>query len=194
LMWFRAMDLVVPPWALRMVLIVPMIPLGFLGGRMLQAGIRGMLQHSPRARLAPAIGILLVSILMNILGADFGITLLGILAQVLVVLAGGRGGKRTEDGIERAAQIRAFRSYLRSVNSHHLQLMLNRDNQYFYNMIHYAEALGMGKQFAKRFANIQLESCAWLNDGKGRQGTAMDFYKKDYRPLLRRMRGTSGIR
>ena len=58
---------------------------------------------------------------------------------------------------------------------------------------HYAEALGMGRRFARRFARIQLEPCVWLEDRTYHGGTAMDFYRR-YRKLLKKMRGVSGVR
>ena len=71
--------------------------------------------------------------------------------------------------------------------------MLNQDGQYFYDVLPYAEALGLGRRFARRFANIQLEPCAWLQDNSYHGHTAADFFRH-YRKLLKKMRGVSGVR
>jgi len=191
LLWFRAMDFILPPWALRMVLMLPALILGYPAARKLQKAIHDLLQKAPDPKLMPALGILAVTVLLTILSNSWGITLLILLMQYLAELACGRGGKRTEDGMDRISQIRGFRRYLSRMSTHQLQLLLNQNNQYFYEMLPYAEALGMGKQFAKKFAQIRLEPCAWLNDGRNPSQTALNFYA-DFKKLLRRMRGRPG--
>lgn len=192
LLWFLAVDYILPPWLLRIILMLPAPILGFPAARILQKGIHAVLQREPNFRLAPAAGILAVTLVMTILGNTWGVTLLILAMQVLAVMAGARGGRRTADGMERIAQIKAFRNYLNSLNPHQLQLLLNRNNQYFYDMLPYAEALGIGKKFAKKFAHIRLEPCAWLNEGRNPSQTAANFYD-DYRRLMRKMRGKAGL-
>jgi len=188
LLWFLMTDLILPPWLLRVVIMIPALILGYLAGQTLQRGIRQIWHREPNRRLTPALGILVLTILLTVFAKCWGITLLIVGTQLLAVAACSRGGKRTEDGMTRIAQIRAFRSYLKSINTHQLQLLLNQNNQYFYEMLPYAEALGIGRKFAKKFAHIKLDPCAWLNDGRNPSQTAEHFYE-DYRKLLRKMRG-----
>ena len=93
--------------------------------------------------------------------------------------------------MEMIAQIQAFRRYLKASNTHHLQLMLHQDSQYFYDVLPYAEAMGMGRTFARRFANIQMEPCAWLECEALQNATALEFYEY-YRAVVRRMHGKGG--
>lgn len=188
LLWFLSMDLILPPWALRIVLMIPALILGYPAAQKLQHGIRDLLQKQPDPRVLPAVGILAVTVVLTVLSKNWGMMLLILLLQLAAELACSRGGKRTEDGMDRISQIRGFRRYLRSVSTHQLQLLLNQNNQYFYEILPYAEALGMGKQFAKKFAHIKLEPCAWLNNGRNPSQTASNFYG-DFRILLHRMRG-----
>lgn len=193
LTWFRAIDLLLPVWTLRVLLMIPVLLLGFPAGQIVQQSIRDAFRRTPGRRLLPVLLVLLATALLSQFGGGWPMTLLALLIQTLAAAGTYYGGQRSHDGMERVAQIRAFRRYLRTVNIHHLQLMLNQDNQYFYDILPYAEALGMGRRFARRFAHIQLEPCVWLEDRTYHGGTAMDFYRR-YRKLLKKMRGVSGIR
>ena len=54
------------------------------------------------------------------------------------------GGRRSPYGQEVISQTMGFRRFLLHVTDHHLQQMLRRDPQYFYKMLPYAEAMGLG--------------------------------------------------
>lgn len=95
-----------------------------------------------------------------------------------VALAGLYGGKRSELGRESLAQIRGFRRFLAHASDHHLYLMLGRDPQYFYKLLPYAEAVGLGRSFAKKFGQIELEPCEYLTGYRPIGPTAMDFYEQ----------------
>ena len=193
LTWFRAIDLLLPVWTLRVLLMIPVLILGFPAGQILQRSIQDALRHTPGRRLLPVLLVLLATALLSQFGGGWPMTLLSLLAQALAAAGTYYGGRRSANGMERIAQIRAFRRYLKTANTHHLQLMLNQDGQYFYDVLPYAEALGLGRRFARRFANIQLEPCAWLQDNSYHGHTAADFFRH-YRKLLKKMRGVSGVR
>ena len=193
LTWFRAIDLLLPVWTLRVLLMIPVLILGFPAGQILQRSIQDALRHTPGRRVLPVLLVLLATALLSQFGGGWPMTLLSLLAQALAAAGTYYGGRRSANGMERIAQIRAFRRYLKTANTHHLQLMLNQDGQYFYDVLPYAEALGLGRRFARRFANIQLEPCAWLQDNSYHGHTAADFFRH-YRKLLKKMRGVSGVR
>ena len=193
LTWFRAIDLLLPVWTLRVLLMIPVLILGFPAGQILQRSIQDALRHTPGRRLLPVLLVLLATALLSQFGGGWPMTLLSLLVQALAAAGTYYGGRRSANGMERIAQIRAFRRYLKTANTHHLQLMLNQDGQYFYDVLPYAEALGLGRRFARRFANIQLEPCAWLQDNSYHGHTAADFFRH-YRKLLKKMRGVSGVR
>ena len=65
--------------------------------------------------------------------------------------------------------------------------MLSRDPQYFYNLLPYAEAVGLGRSFAKKFGQIELEPCEYLTGYRPIGPTAMDFYEQ-FMTALRQMR------
>lgn len=177
LSWFRAMDFILPAWTWRLFLLMPTLLLGVLAGWFLQDICKRILRRMWSKRCLLLLPILLVTGVLAQLGGGWPIGLAALFAAMLTALGTFRGGKRTEDGLERISQIRAFRRYIRQADIHHLQLMLREDGQYFYDLLPYAEALGLGQQFAKRFGTMQLEPCVWLDYPGQKRCTAMEFYE-----------------
>lgn len=187
--WMRCMDFLTPPWILRFFVILPMLVFGFAAGYLLQLCIQSLLRRQTRY-LIPAI--LLIAIAIRLMDNDGGffLPLIALAMQFFSAIATYRGGKRTETGMSIVSQIRAFRKDLRSTGSRQFQLMLNRDPQYFYRMLPYAEILGFGRKFAASFENIRLEQCPWFKRDGAAYLVAADFYPY-FRDALRRMRRRS---
>ena len=73
-------------------------------------------------------------------------------------------------------QTLGFRRYLRRITNNHIKTMLARDPQYFYRTLPYAEAMGMGAEFAARFAALDLEPCEWFSEEKEPARNSKEFY------------------
>jgi len=86
------------------------------------------------------------------------------------------GGRRSPYGQEVISQTMGFRRFLLHVSDHHLQQMLRRDPQYFYKMLPYAEAMGLGRRFVTMFHDVKLEPCQWYEAARGTPTTASAFY------------------
>jgi len=110
------------------------------------------------------------------------------LTQVLAALLTLRGGRRTAAGREHLGQTLGFRRYLLNVTNHQVLMMLRRDAQYFYRLLPYAEAVGLGERFASKFGEAELEPCDWFSFSGRAPRTAPEFYAA-FRSALRRMQG-----
>ena len=55
--------------------------------------------------------------------------------------------------------------------------MLRRDPQYFYKILPYAEAMGMGQKFVALFHDCRLEPCQWFETARGTPVSASAFYE-----------------
>lgn len=86
------------------------------------------------------------------------------------------GGRRTALGNQFIEQTLGFRRYLRRITNNHIKTMLARDPQYFYRTLPYAEAMGMGAEFAARFAALDLEPCEWFSEEKEAARNSKEFY------------------
>ena len=86
------------------------------------------------------------------------------------------GGKRTAFGDEIVAQALGYRKFLRRVTQSQLQSRLAQDSQYFYRILPYAEAMGLGGSLKRALGNIELEQCDWYQEAKPLPRTAAGFY------------------
>ena len=93
------------------------------------------------------------------------------------------GGRRTELGSQVIGQSLGFRKGLEKISERHISMLLGRDGQYFYKMLPYAEAMGMGADFAKRLGDTELEPCDWYVTRMPAARTAAEFYAQ-LRPAL----------
>ena len=93
------------------------------------------------------------------------------------------GGMRCAYGDEVIGQTLGFRRFLLRTSEHHALQMLVRDPQYFYKILPYAEAMGLGGRFVALFHDCKLEPCQWYEAARGIPSTASAFYEH-YRDTL----------
>lgn len=150
---------------------------------LLQAGLcallqRGLLQLQHRRPLVPlavAGGALLTLILLSGFGDCGGIMFLNLLLQGFCALGTLFGGRRSAEGRERLSHLLGLRKFLRRADRSQLQELTRYDSQYFYRMLPYADAMGVGRAFASGFGDWRPEPCAWLTDARRQPGTAREF-------------------
>ena len=63
-----------------------------------------------------------------------------------------------------------------SVTQSQLQSRLAQDSQYFYRILPYAEAMGLGRSLARTLGDTALEQCDWYQGAKPVPRTAAGFY------------------
>ena len=126
------------------------------------------------------------------LGAGCGLLLLilGGLGEVTVIMVPAvavsaflawrtvHGGRPSSYGQQVLSQTLGFRKFLRNANATHLLQMLQRDPQYFYKMLPYAQAMGLGNSFVNAFQDVRLEPCQWYESARGVPATAGAFYDR----------------
>ena len=139
------------------------------------AAIRWYLRHVPVLALGGA-----CAVAMLVLGNLSGTFPLMLLAAALSALTGvltRHGGQRSRAGGRLLGQVLGFRQFLRRVTPSHLLMRLQRDPQYFYRTLPYAEAMGLGAMFARKFGDTELDPCEWYNE-PNLPRTAEGFYEK----------------
>ena len=118
-------------------------------------------------------------LLLLILGGLGGVTMAMVPCVALTVFIGwqtAHGGRRSPYGTEVITQTMGFRQFLLHASENHLQQMVRRDPQYFYKILPYAEAMGLGRRFVSLFHDIRLESCQWFESADGTPLNATVFY------------------
>ncbi len=86
------------------------------------------------------------------------------------------GGRRAPYGEEVIAQTLGFRRFLLHASDRHLSQTLYRDPQYFYRILPYAQAMGLGKRFSSLLSDRVLEPCQWYETAGKAPETAGEFY------------------
>ena len=112
---------------------------------------------------------------------------LPMLAAVMMSFACGyltlHGGRRTELGAQLISQSLGFRKGLEKLSARHMQMLLSRDGQYFYKLLPYAIAMGMGTELSRRLGDTELEPCEWYVTRVPAARTGMEFCNQ-LRPAL----------
>lgn len=99
-------------------------------------------------------------------------------AQLLAGMAAAYGGRRTELGKQSVQQILGLRRFMKSVSRDELQRILTVNPEYFHTLAPYAIALGVEKQFAKRFGNLRIPACPYLTAGRDGHLTATEWAQR----------------
>lgn len=69
--------------------------------------------------------------------------------------------KRTPYGTEILGRIRGFRTFLDTAEKERLEVLVNEEPQYFYNILPYTYVLGLSKKWMKKFESIAVEPPDW---------------------------------
>ncbi|MCQ2420952.1 MAG: DUF2207 domain-containing protein, partial [Clostridia bacterium] len=139
----ESMGALLPSMKLRWFLIFLSFILGGVLGAVVQDGPAAwFLGKKLRLGCSILAGIVLL------IAAKFGsFSMQMLLALALAVWTGFamlHGGKRTQQGTQIVSQAMGFRRFLLRVSRTHLEMMLRRNGQYFYELLPYAESVGLG--------------------------------------------------
>lgn len=167
----------------------PLLPAGFVRWLLLIAAfliggaLSAVLLHAPSAyyqgkKLFVALAALAAVALLTL--AQFGEGLLAVLLVIVCLVLLGlltlHGGRRTAFGDEIVTQAMSYRRFLRRVTQSQLLSRLAQDSQYFYRILPYAEAIGLGAGLARTLGNTELEQCDWYQEQQPLPRTAAGFY------------------
>lgn len=99
------------------------------------------------------------------IGNGFGGLFTMVMAIFIVVLSNYAmycGKRKNGVGRKMVAQARDYGQYLSTVTRQELLAELKENDQYFYQILPYAEAVGLGKHLASQLKNVSLAPCPWL--------------------------------
>lgn len=170
-----SMSLLLPAMPARWLLLILCVPAGAALGRLMQLAAS---TYYLSDYLMLAMGVLsgLLMLIVSRLGGGTLTVLVAVVLNVFTGVATRHGGKRTASGNKLVAQAIGFRRYLRRAGGNHLIAAQKRDGQFFYKLLPYAEAMGMGAVFAKKFGDTTIDSCDWYETAEPLPKTADGFY------------------
>ena len=114
-------------------------------------------------------------ILLGIFAGQWIIALLSTLGQLLAGIAAAYGGRRTDLGRQNASYVLGLRHYLKKISQQDITRLQHNDPEFFYNMLPYAMALGVGKAFSRTFGRKKLEPCPYFVCGINTGMSALDW-------------------
>ncbi len=164
----------VPDGFLGVMLAILLAAFGGITGWIIQRAMHHLhLRDKSHGRLT-----LVLSLVWLILGAWSGAVAMSVcmlLSQFLAGLAAGYGGRRSDLGRQTAQEILGLRRYLKTVPREELQRICKFNPDYFFEMLPTAMALGVDKDFARRFGSMELPECTFLTTRMNSATTAWEW-------------------
>ena len=84
--------------------------------------------------------------------------------------------KRTEYGTEILGRLRGFQTFLKTAEKDRLEAMVDREPQYFYDILPYAYVLDVSDKWMKKFESIAVEPPHWYHSHYGMSGFSMAHF------------------
>lgn len=155
---------------LQVILAVLLGLLGFLTAWRIQVAAR-QIHLRRKDPIYVSLAISALWLLLSLLSGAFWVGLLSLIVQIIAGFAAAYGGRRSQIGKQNMEQILGLRKYLQSVSKDELAHLRQKDPEFFYNMMPFAMALGVSRDFAQRMGNRKLPPCPYLvTNRRGRYG------------------------
>lgn len=100
-----------------------------------------------------------------------------IVTQFAAGLGSAYGGRRTDEGKQKMADIFGLRRYLKTVDRAQLRVLLSRDPDYYFTLAPSALALGVDRSLARKLGGLELNGCLYLSDDRQQPKTAAQWNK-----------------
>lgn len=126
------------------------------------------------------------------LGLVFG-ALLECLTGVAAIVCSGavsaQGPRRNQRGMDAMAQARGCRTFYQKVSWQRLQVLQGENRQFFQSQLPSVVALGLDRQFAKRFERLPVPMPEWLSSSGSAVMSAAALQQK-LLPIIRQLRNS----
>lgn len=169
-------DVILPATGIRWVLLPILAVIGLGLCFLVQQGADAVTRRHRAMRLLVATFAALLLLLFASAADALGLMALTLFLQILCVLVTHFGGRHSDVGRELVRQNLGLRRYLRKLDRDSVVRLNSLDGQFFYRMLPFAEVMGVGHRFAKRFGQWRPEPCIWLTDALRKPDSAEEFY------------------
>ena len=89
--------------------------------------------------------------------------LIGFIAGIITIYISFKMFKRTDYGNQIYGRIKGFRNFLEHAEKEKLELLVEDDPSYFYNILPYAHVLGVSSKWIKKFDDIAMPPPEWYS-------------------------------
>ncbi len=87
--------------------------------------------------------------------------IIGFIGNIIITLFAMNIPKRTPYGIEMLGRIRGFKNFLETVEKEKLEMLVQENPTYFYDILPYTYALGISNLWIKKFETIAIQEPNW---------------------------------
>ncbi len=169
-------DVLLPAAGIRWLFLPILAIIGAVLCYLVQKGTDSITRRHRNLRLLVGGASALLLLILAAAADAFGLMLLALLLQILGVFVTQFGGRHSDTGRELVRQDLGLRRYLRRLDRESVRRLNGQDGQFFYRMLPFAEVMGVGSAFVKRFGQWRPEPCIWLTDANRRPDSAEEFY------------------
>ena len=160
---------------LQWLLIILLAAFGAFSGWSIQSWLVNLLSRR-QSKLYPLFLLCCFWLLLGLI-ADVFIPALVMVAGLLVAgILLFWAGRRTLQGRSTREQLFALRRYMKRLDSKTLQQLCKEDPDYFFRLAPAAMALGIDREFARRFGRMRFSGCPYLTTGFDPNMTAVQWY------------------
>lgn len=125
--------------------------------------------------LVISLGCAVVWMMAGAVSGQISVAALSVLGQLAGGFLAAYGGRRSDLGRQQASRILGLRRFLKKAPKEELQRLLEQNPDYFHELMPYALALGVDRQFAKQFDGILLPPCSYLTARENPRRTAREW-------------------
>ena len=83
--------------------------------------------------------------------------------------------RRSDFGYTLREKVEGFRMFLETAEKPRLEMLLESNPDYFYDILPYAQVLGVTKQWTKKFDGLIIREPQWLDNRSGHMFTYSDY-------------------
>ena len=112
---------------------------------------------------------------LGLISGEFVFTLWTVLLMIVASFLLFWSGRRTPLGRQCRGQVGDLKRYLKNISRADAQRISAEDPDYFFRMAPEALALGVGREFARKFGDLRYPACPYFTDGVDANMTALQW-------------------
>ena len=139
------------------------------------------------ATVFAVIGVGISAVITSILMESAAYGLLVVISTLVTFTAVVLMRKRTERGARLQGQILGFRDFIETAELEKLNMLVEEDPEYFYNIMPYAYVMGLSDKWAKKFEKIRVNQPDWYHGYNSTSVYSMLWYSQMFNSCAKSM-------
>lgn len=146
------------------------------------ARVKTKLPYEKVKTLLGAVSIAFITIFLSLLLLYFSkaslIYLVGYALGIVIIYWSPFAQKRTDLGIKWMQHLLGLKNFIEKAEKDRIEMLVNKDPEYFYHILPYAMVLGVTDQWAKNFEGITISDPDWYSSNSNRSFSSIYFVNR----------------